>query len=142
MAAWERAHVRELMDRDRAFASELRRAEKDRLDAIRAVDVGAVQRAAEVSAQAAATLAAQVATSAETLRTQVAAAATAATVSLGAALEPIQKDIQDLRKAQYEAQGVRAQSGDSRSNLSTVIAAIGAVALLVSVAIAVITLSR
>jgi hypothetical protein len=46
------------------------------------------------------TLVAQVAASAETLRTQVAAAATAATTALAAALEPIQKDIADLRRVQ------------------------------------------
>ena len=58
-------------------------------------------------------LAAQVAQSSATLRTQVQAAATAATVALAAALEPIIKDIADLRRAQYEAQGVKAQSTET-----------------------------
>jgi hypothetical protein len=88
---------------------ELREAEADRINAIRAVDVGAVQQAATVSATTATTLAAQVATSAETLRTQVAAAAGAQTIALAAALEPVQKDIADLRRAQYEAQGQKTQ---------------------------------
>jgi hypothetical protein len=92
-----------------AHALELRKAEAARIDAIRAVDVGAVQQAAEVQATQATTLAAQVATSAETLRTQVAAAASAATIALAAALEPVQKDIADLRRAQYEAQGQKTQ---------------------------------
>jgi hypothetical protein len=86
-------------------AKELRIAEAARIDAIRAVDVGNVQQAAEVQANAQSILANQVAAAAEAMRTQVAAAASAAAVALGAALEPIQKDIQDLRKAQYEAQG-------------------------------------
>jgi len=98
------------------FQSELRKAETARLDAIRAVDVAAVQQAAQVSATQAATLAQQVATSAETLRTQVAASAQAATVSLAAALEPIIRDIADLRRAQYEAQGKSAQTVETRTN--------------------------
>ncbi len=90
-------------------AIELREAESARINAVRAIDVGAVQQASAVAATQASTLAAQVATSAETLRTQVAAAASAATIALSAALEPVQKDIADLRRAQYEAQGSRTQ---------------------------------
>ena len=88
-------------------AMELREAESARIDAIRQIDVGAVQQAGSVAATQASTLAAQVATSAETLRTQVAAAASAATIALSAALEPVQKDIADLRRAQYEQQGAK-----------------------------------
>jgi hypothetical protein len=109
------------------YDEKLRRAETARIDAIRAVDVGAVNRAAEVSAAQALTLATQVATSAETLRTQVAAAAQASTVALAAALEPIQKDIAELRKTQYEQAGQKAQviesQGGTRSNLGLLIAA-------------------
>jgi hypothetical protein len=112
LRAMEANHIREIMSL-RAAADhqlrdadqKLRAAESSRIDAIRAVDVGAVNRAAEVSAAQALTLATQVATSAETLRTQVAAAAQAQTIALAAALEPIQKDIQDLRRVQYEQQG-------------------------------------
>jgi hypothetical protein len=93
---------------------QLRAAETARIDAIRAVDVGAVNRAAEVSATQAATLATQVATSAEALRGQVEAARQQTATALAAALEPIQKDIQDLRRAQYEAQGVKAQTVETR----------------------------
>ena len=108
-------HFQDILAIRAVYDERLRVAETARIDAIRAVDVGAVNRAAEVSAQQALALAAQVATSAETLRTQV-AAATAATINLAAALEPIQKDIADLRRAQYEAQGVKAQTGDSRQS--------------------------
>jgi CHAT domain-containing protein len=114
------SHQREMAILRADYDEKLRRAETARIDAIRAVDVGAVNRAAEVSAQQATTLAAQVATSAETLRTQVAAAASAATTALAGALEPIQKDIADLRKAQYEAQGVKTNVGETRLNLNTI----------------------
>lgn len=80
----------QLADLRAHYDARLREAETARMDAIRTVDVGAVNRAAEVSATQAQTLASQVAVSAETLRTQVAAAATAASTALSAALEPIQ----------------------------------------------------
>ncbi len=105
----EAAHLRELATLRAEYDAKLRLAESERIDAIRSVDVGAVNRAAEVAATQALTLATQVATSAETLRTQVQAAATASTVALAAALEPVQKDIADLRRAQYEAQGQKTQ---------------------------------
>jgi hypothetical protein len=127
----EARHLRELADLRADYDQRLRDAETARIDAIRAVDVGAVNRAAEVSAAQAQTLANQVAASAETLRTQVAAAATAASTALSAALEPIQKDIADLRRAQYEAQGQKTQVVEargvttvSRLNANTVMAVI------------------
>jgi hypothetical protein len=96
------------------YETKLRDAESGRIDAIRAVDVGAVNRAAEVSATQATTLATQVATSAEALRGQVEAARQQTATALAAALEPIQKDIQDLRRAQYEAQGKQGQVVETR----------------------------
>ena len=127
----EAKHLRELADLRALYDAKLREAETARIDAIRAVDVGAVNRAAEVSATQAQTLATQVTVSAETLRTQVAAAATAASTALSAALEPIQKDIADLRRAQYEAQGQKTQvvetrdtSAATRLNVNTVMAVI------------------
>ena len=98
------------------YAAELRETESARLDAIRRVDVEAVQRAAEVQATQAAALAGQVAAAAEAMRTQVAAAASAATIALAAALEPVQKDIADLRRAQYEAQGEKGQRVETRDS--------------------------
>jgi hypothetical protein len=126
------AHAADIASLRAEYDTKLREAETARINAIRAVDIGAVSRAAEVSAAQATTLAAQVATSAETLRTQVAAAATAATVALAAALEPIQKDIADLRRAQYEAQGQKTQVVESRLNVNTVMQVL---ALLVSAGI-------
>ena len=83
---------------------ELRQIETARLDAIRAVDVNAVQRAAEVQATQAGALAAQVATTADAFR-----------ASLAAALAPIQASIEDLRRAQYEAQGQKTQVVETSS---------------------------
>jgi hypothetical protein len=123
----ETAHVREILQMRAEHFKEIREAETNRIDAIRAVDVGNVSRAAEVAATQAQTLAAQVATSAETLRTQVQASATASQIALAAALEPVQKDIADLRRAQYEAQGVKAQTGEGRGGAALVIAGIAVV---------------
>ena len=112
----EARHFRELLTQETKHAEDLRLAEAKRIDAIRSVDVAAVAQASQQASQVATTLASQVATSAETLRTQVQAAAQAATVALAAALEPIQKDIADLRRVQYEQQGQRAGAVDQRSD--------------------------
>lgn len=119
------SHLKELVVLRAEYDAKLRDAESKRIDAIRAVDVGAVNRAAEVSATQALTLATQVATSADTLRIQVATTATAFDAKLAAALEPISKDIADLRRAQYEAQGQKTQVVDSRSNNNFLVGAIG-----------------
>jgi uncharacterized protein YeaO (DUF488 family) len=102
----EAQHARDVANLRHQYEKELREAESQRLDAIRAVDQSAVQRTADVQAQQAAALA-----------TQVVATADAFRVTLTAALEPIQKDIADLRKTQYEQAGQRAQVGESRLNL-------------------------
>jgi hypothetical protein len=115
LRAVEAEHVREMARLRAEFEEALREKETQRIDAIRAVDVQAVQRAAEVSAVQATTLATQVQASAETLRTQVATTATAQTTALAAALEPIQKDISELRKTQYEQQGQKAAQVETRA---------------------------
>jgi cobalamin biosynthesis Mg chelatase CobN len=123
----ESRHVREMAQIRAAHAAEMRQAETARIDAIRAVDVGAVNRAAEVSATQATTLATQVATSAEALRGQVEAARQQTATALAAALEPIQKDIQDLRRAQYEAQGQKTQVVETRQGGQYQLAILGAI---------------
>jgi ElaB/YqjD/DUF883 family membrane-anchored ribosome-binding protein len=114
LRAAESRHVREINDLRASFQTALQKAETDRINAIRAVDVGQVQRAAEVQADAASALASTVVNSAEAMRTQVAAAATAAATSLAAALVPIQEAIADLRRAQYEQQGQKQQVVETR----------------------------
>jgi len=103
------ASMREQHDR------ELREAEAKRIDAIRLVDVQAVQRAAEEQRVAAATLATQVAVSAETLRTQVATTAAASRAEFITALAPITTAIEELRRAQYETQGQKSQVVEGRA---------------------------
>ncbi len=116
----EAKHLREIAELRSHFGAEIRRAEAARIDAIRSVDVSAVNRAAEVAATQATALAAQVAASAEAMRNQVAAAAQAAAIALEAALKPVQVDIADLRRAQYEAQGKTTAVVDTRARGASV----------------------
>lgn len=109
---------------------ELRDAEAKRIDAIRLVDVQAVQRAAEEQRVAASTLATQVAVSAETLRTQVASTASASRAEFINALEPMTKAIEELRRAQYETQGQKAQVVESRESAGDVAPLYAAIARL------------
>jgi hypothetical protein len=106
--------VDERITREFEYITELRKAEAQRIDAIRSVDVQALQQATSAAEIRATALATQVAASAEAMRSQVAAAAQAAESALKSALEPIQKDIQDLRRAQYEQQGQKAQVTETR----------------------------
>lgn len=110
-------HLREILHLRTDYQEQLRKAESSRIDAIRAVDVAAVQRAFEVSIQQATTLATQQAQQAETLRVQVADVEQRLRVALTSAIEPIQKDIADLRRVQYEAAGVKASTGENRQNM-------------------------
>jgi cobalamin biosynthesis Mg chelatase CobN len=136
--------ARLLVDRVEAMMS----AESHRIDAIRAVDVDAVQKASMASAAQAQTLAAQVAQAAEAMRTQVAATAAAGGTALAAALDPIIKDVSELRRAQYEAQGqktqiveTQAKSGAASSWAGPAVAAcIGLLSVIIAVAAIVITL--
>jgi hypothetical protein len=132
----ESRYLRELAALRADYDSRLREAETARIDAIRSVDVGAVNRATEVAVTQAQTLAAQVAISAETLRTQVSAAATAASTALSDALQPIQKDIADLRRAQYEAQGQKTQVVEARDTHTAAKLSINAVLTALSVLLA------
>jgi hypothetical protein len=105
----DKEHRKEMDELRTSFAREIREAETARIDAIRAVDVGAVQRAAEVQADVATALANQVALSAETLRNTVSETATLSAAALAQAIDPLQKAIDDLRRAQYEQQGQKQQ---------------------------------
>lgn len=127
----EAKHFRELLELRAAHYEDLRRAEASRIDAIRAVDAQNVARAAEVATAQAAVLAQQLTANAEQARAQV-----------FTALEPVMKDIQDLRKAQYEAQGGRTQIGDTRLSMGSILGAVSVALVLVfgiaSLAIAII----
>lgn len=106
------------------FTKELFATEAKRLDAIRAVDVGAVAVASERATQQAAVLAGQVTQSADTLRTLVATTAT----TFASQSAQLQTQLTDrlalLERAQYESQG---RSGLSSPLLATVVGVIAAV---------------
>ena len=90
---------------------ELRQIEADRLDAIQARSDLTVRGAAEVQAAQQQALATQVSTTADAFR-----------ASIATELAPIKASIEDLRRAQYEAQGQKTQvvetSAESRDALS------------------------
>lgn len=98
-------HFREIGRIREAYDDRLRIAEASRIDAIRAVDVGAVAVAADRAVQQATVLASQVATSADTLRTLVANSATQTAAALTQIIEPIIARLAQLEKAQYEGAG-------------------------------------
>lgn len=157
----ERANIRSAYDEElrkaaaelasvrAAYDQRLRDAEANRLDAIRAVDIAAVQRATDVATTQAATLAAQVTASAETLRASVEAAATAsraamesaasaAATALTNAVQPLTKGIADLRQVGSEQAGGRAQvaetrnvRGEQRLNLGAVFGAISIILVII-----------
>lgn len=132
--------IREILLLREDHFKEMRKAEANRIDAIRQVDVGAVAAAAAVQATQATTLASQVATSADALRNQVAAAASAQTTALAAALDPIQKDIADLRRAQYEAQGQKAQVVEAHADTANVGMIVGIVGGFAAILFAIVAL--
>jgi hypothetical protein len=90
----DRSHAKELRDID----GELRRAESERLDAIRLVDKGNIDRAAEVAAA-----------SASVLAEQLVANATAARGELITGLQPVQADVREIRDKLSQQQGGKAQ---------------------------------
>lgn len=98
---------KEILNLHVSYGEKLSVAESKRIDAIRAVDVGAVAIASERATQQATVLANQVSASAETLRTLV--ATTAGTVA--AQLQSVSNQLVDrialLEKSQYETKGGR-----------------------------------
>jgi len=112
-------HIMETAELRARYEEMLRTAERDRIDAIRALDVSNVERAQAVSQEQAATLATQVATSAEALRAQVEATRVQTAIALDAALQPIKFDVSDLRRVQYEQQGQRAAVTETKSNTAS-----------------------
>jgi len=121
--------VRREMQMRADYDEKLRVAESERINAIRLVDTQQVQRAAEVQATQALALANQVAVSAETVRTQVAATLVQSDGKLAEALDPIRKDIADLRRVQYETAGGRTQVIDHRQGQGVMIAALSVAGL-------------
>jgi len=122
-------------------------AESHRIDAIRAVDVDAVQKAASAMATQATSLATQQVQSAEALRTQVSETATLAETRLAAALQPIVRDVAELQKRAWETAGgktqvieTQAKGGTTSSWMGLAVAAcIGFLSIIMAVAAIVIS---
>lgn len=104
----EARHIRELMDRDEKHAKELRDAESKRLDAIREVDVANVQRAAQDATDRALVLDSKQQSTADAFR-----------ISLAAELDPLKKDIAELRQSQFEIAGGTIVSKDTKLSRAT-----------------------
>jgi len=122
----ERVHMEARIAGLRAeHSKEIRKAEAARLDAIRGVDQAAVTASASAAETRAATLAAQVANSADAMRTQVAATAQAAQENLTRALDPIQKDIGELRQVQYTTAGSKAEVAETRTETHARVSNVG-----------------
>ena len=90
-------------------------AESHRIDAIRAVDVDAVQKAAAAMATQANNLATQQVQTAEALRTQVSDTQTLSETRLAAALSPIVRDVVELQKRAWETAGGKTQIVETQS---------------------------
>jgi hypothetical protein len=106
------------------YEEKLRLAESKRIDAIRAVDVSALNRASEVALQQASALAAQVTTVADTFRT-----------ALTTELALIRKDIAELRESQSATGGRSAGLSQGWSFLIGAMGLVLTVLLIVSIVI-------
>jgi hypothetical protein len=105
-------------------AKQLADAEAKRIDAIRAVDVGAAAVDREKATAQAAVLATQVLTSAETLRTLVASTAQTQAQQQAQLFSPILDRLSLLEKSQYESKG---RSGISAPLLMMIAGIVGAI---------------
>jgi hypothetical protein len=94
------AHLKEMADVRAAHAAELRLAESERIDANRRTDVEASRTAASEAEARAQVLAAQVVATAE----------------------PLRAAIEDLRRSQYEAVGIKSQTTEARLTTGSVVA--------------------
>lgn len=92
---------KEILNLHVLYGEKLSFAESKRIDAIRAVDVGAVAIASERSSQQATVLANQVASSADTLRTLVASTATTVANQFSTVTNQLMEKIAALEKSQY-----------------------------------------
>lgn len=99
-----------------SHAKELRELNDERLKSIREVDVKAVADTATTVGTTAATLATQVATTAEAARSATADATIATDAKIRSEVDPLKKDISELRQSQYEGVGAKAQVVETRSD--------------------------
>lgn len=114
----EAEHVREIIKLRSEYDGLLREAESDRIDAIRAVDVGAVAAAAAVQLTQQNTLSATVSSSAEAMRNQMSQQAVTVATTLDAKIAPLQTAIGDLQRFQFESGGAKQQVVEARGEAS------------------------
>lgn len=114
LRAAEAASVRELINLRWDHESELRQAEKDRLDSIRKIDVEAARNADRAAESRANVLANMTENTAEALRSQVERTGKESNSELKAALTPLIAAIEDLRRWQYQTAGERQQVVETR----------------------------
>lgn len=110
--------IRQEIKNFKAYSHELAEAERKRIDAIRAVDVGAVAVDKAVAE-----------TRASTLAKQVTDAAVAQSIALKAETDPIRKDIGDLRQSQYTIAGGKQEVQAKSANWGLWVGIITAVVL-------------
>lgn len=111
----------------------IQQSESRRIDAIRDVDQDRLTIQGATNAQAALALAAQVAQTAEAQRSQVANLAVTVATSLSTTIDPIRKDIADLRQVQYENVGGKAAVVEQKSdNMTWIMAGIAFLTLLIA----------
>jgi hypothetical protein len=118
----ELKRIEEQISMHTVYTQQLAQAEAKRIDAIRAVDVGAVAIANERAAAQATVLANQVVVSAETLRSLVATTATTMATQLQASQSQLMERISLLERSQYENKG---RSGISAPLLMMIAGIIG-----------------
>jgi hypothetical protein len=146
MADARHLHTMQIIERDREHAKELRELETARLDAVRGVDVAAVQTAAVAAENRAAALGAQVAAAAEAVRSAGEVTRNATTELISSTVKPLADAIAVIQQWMNQQTGQRAQvvetresHGERRLNLGSVF---GGLALLVSVIGTIILISR
>jgi hypothetical protein len=103
------------------FQDKLALAEAKRIDAIRAVDVGAVAVASERATQQATVLANQVSTSADALRTLVATTASAMAAQSQNMTQQFTERLAALEHSQYESKGRTAVADPQMERLAAVV---------------------
>ncbi len=101
----ESTRIDQIMSLHEEYREKLTQAEAKRIDAIRAVDVGAVAIASERAAAQATVLANQLIQTSDTLRSLVAQNASSITSQIDAMTKVFNERITSIEKAQYETKG-------------------------------------
>lgn len=124
----ESRRVNEQLELRDAHQKELSRAEGSRIDAIRSVDVQAVQTASTRSSEQAATLVAQVASTAEAARNQVATMAAQVTTNFQQVTTELSQRLRVLEQISSQSVGKSAISDPAMERLQAAVTALTAIA--------------